>query len=721
MKYERVRTPEVIQMEAVECGVAALSIILRYYGRYVPLETLRVECGVTRDGSNAFNLIKTAQKYGLVGEGYKKRAEELKGMNNFPAILFWRYNHFLVLEGFDKDRVYLNDPAIGRRYISYDDFFQNYAGIVLFFKKGENFQPGGAPPTFFDRVRERFNRVYFSVGFAILTGLCLVLPIIFFAGFLMFFLDMFFSKNLFPWGWGFLGAVFAVSVFVCIAAWVRYHYLNRLNTKLSVMFSGEFFWHLLHLPMTFYAQRYAGEIAYRTMLNDSVVDALTGSFLFAIIDLVCIIFYAAVMFTYDTAIAASAIVMGLINLFVTVWVWRARTNEYARLQQESGKFVEASIAGLSYIESIKAKAIETDFFSKWSGYYARIVNSHQQIGKKDILLISVPVFFQFFSLAILLGIGGLHIRDGAMTVATLMALQLLFTSFLTPINRFIGFSHSYQGLKIDLDRLDDVLKAAPDPFYKSRKAVREFAGKARLEGSLELKNVSFGYAPLEPPLIKNFNLLMRPGTRIALVGPTGSGKSTIRKLASGLFHPRFGEILYDGVPFQEIPKELFCNSIATVDQEIFLFEGTIRENLTFWNNKIPDEMLIKAAHDACIHDEILRRGGYDSMLIEGGRNLSGGERQRLEIARALLYNPSLLILDEATSALDSTTEMHIAENVRQRGCSALIIAHRLSTIQDCDEILVLDQGEIVQRGTHQELKAVDGIYKDLVSVELLND
>jgi ATP-binding cassette subfamily C protein len=485
-----------------------------------------------------------------------------------------------------------------------------------------------------------------------------------------------------------------------------------LNQKLSIQFSSEFLQHLFKMPMNFYSQRFSGEIAYRMTLNDSVVETLTGPVTSAFLNLLLVVFFAIVMISYEPLIASIGIFLGICNLFVMRWVFQVRANAYAAMQQSRGKSVEESISGLQNIETLKSKGLESDFFLKWVGYYTRQLNAIQSIGRKDVFASAVPVLFQSITIAFLLSIGSFKIVSGALSISKLMVLQSLMMYFLQPINQFVQFGALIQNMKIDLDRLKDVLDNKVDPYLlkSSEKTV------SKLKGCLEFRNVSFKYAPLSSPVLENVSFILKPGQRIAFVGPSGSGKSTVTRLASGLYQPTEGEILYDGIPIHELSKESFTNSISVVNQEIFLFSGSIRDNLTFWNPSVPDDVLIKSAKDALIHDEISKRPkGYDSILLEEGRNLSGGERQRLEIARALIYNPSLIILDEATSALDSKLETIFSEKLRQRGCSALMVAHRLSTIRDCDEIIVLNKGVIAERGTHEELKSIGGIYSELIN------
>ena len=703
-------------MEAVECGAAALSIVLQYYGRYVPLEQLRIDCGVSRDGSNALNLLKAAEKYGLEGAGQKKTLEELQ-KSRFPLILFWEYKHFLVLEGFGKNRVYLNDPGLGRRHISIEEFKKSYAGICLSFEKTEDFKAGGKPASFFTQIWQSLKTVPSPVSFVILSGFFLLLPGFAMPAFLMAFINTFFSQNVIAWRWEFVAAVFITFLFSAFLNWTRKYFLNRLGIRLSLVMSSNYLWHLLKLPIHFYNQRYAGEIAYRQRLNDSVAKTLTNTLLSSAIDLFLIIFYALLMFLYDPAIAWVGLVAGICSFTVLWIVYQARVNTYARLQQNTAKMVSKGIGGLQQMETIKAMGSEADFFSNWAGTFTNAFNDGQEIGKKDVILNTLPSFFQLLAGAVLLGVGSVLIIEGTLSVGMLMAMQVLQSNFLQPISRFVGLNQMIQSMKIDMDRLSDVLKNPVDGAYNDLPPIQS---KPRLDGHLEFKDVTFGYAPLSPPSIENISFTIRPGERIALVGPTGSGKSTIAKLACRLLAPISGQIFLDGIPLPEIPRKLLYNSLATVDQDIFLFSGTIRENMTLWNTTLPDDVLITAAKDAQIHDEILlRKDNYDSLLTEGGKNMSGGQRQRLEIGRALLYNPPLLILDEAMSALDSKLEKEILDRITLRGCSVLMISHRLSTIQDCHMILVMDHGKIVQKGTHADLKGVPGIYQELIYSESL--
>lgn len=712
----RKKTPTVIQMEAVECGAACLAIILGYHGLYVPLAQLRLDCGVSRDGSNALNIIKAARSYGLNAEGYRKSIEELRTIRS-PCIILWRFNHFMVVEGFGKKKVYVNDPASGPRTLTYEEFEEGYKEIALTFTPSDSFQKGGKPLRLTPEIFERLTGVRHALFYLFLAGVCLLLPGLALPAFARIFVDRVLVTQSLSWAGLLLISILIVAVIGGTLIGLQNYFLNRLNSRLAIQFSSRFLWHILRLPISFYTQRFPGEIAYRTTLNNQVAQQMTGTLATTCIDLLLIIFYGVVMLQYDLAIGSIGFCAVLINIGVFFWIQRSRRDAYARLQQEQGKWIGGSLGALQQIETIKATGLESDIFARFAGYYTNNLNAQQEISKKDAVLATVPVLLQSLSMAAVLAIGSYRLLEGTLTFGMLIALQTLMISFLTPIARFVNFGQTMQNIRANIGRLNDVLKNPIDPLYDKRSRYPEGLD-GKLDGYLEFREVTFGYSRLAPPLIEKLSFRIKPGQRLALVGPSGCGKSTIAKLTAGLFEPWSGEILYDGKPLPEIPPDLFYHSFGHVDQEIALFSGTIRENLTLWNPAVTEEMIIHAAEDAAIHEEILLRdGGYENVLQERGKNLSGGQRQRLEIARALLYSPSLLVMDEATSALDSESEKAISDRIRRRGCSAVMIAHRLSTIQDCDEIIVLELGQVVQRGTHFQLKEQAGIYRQLIESE----
>ena len=714
----RVRTPTVLQMEAVECGAAALSIILSYYGRIVPLTELRRNCGVSRDGSKASNVLKAARLYGMEAKGFKKPLEALRELK-LPLIVFWNFNHFLVLEGFGKDTVYLNDPATGPRTVTPDEFDRAYTGVVLLLEPGENFEKGGKKKGILPALNARLSNSRDAILFCFLAGLILTIPRLAVPAFTQVFVDEILVQNRQDWIRPLLlGMLFAAGLRGGVAK-LRLTYLRRLMLKLSAAMSGSFIWHILRLPSSFYAQRFAGEISSRSQLNDKVADILAGRLATTIIDTVMIVFYALIMFVYDWVLTLVAIAFAVTNFLALRYLSRSRVDANIRLSQESGKVAGVAISGIQTIETVKASGLESDLFAKFAGYYAKSLNAQQELAVPTQMLNTIPVLLTALATTTILVVGGFRVIDGTLSIGMLVAYQTLTGEFLSPVNQLVNFGSTLQELEADLTRLDDVLENPVDPETERENNTANIAADIhsfRLQGNVELRSLVFGYSPLTEPLIQGLDLRIAPGQRVALVGGSGSGKSTVAKLVTGLYRPWSGEILLDGRPRQSIPRAVLATSLAMVEQEIFLFAGTVRENLTLWDDTVPEADLVNACQDAAIHELILEMpGGYDAQLNEGGMNLSGGQRQRLEIARALVRNPQVLVLDEATSALDAETELIIDRNLRRRGCSCIVVAHRLSTIRDCDEIIVLDRGRVVQRGTHDLLRQQPGIYTRLVN------
>lgn len=712
-----VKVPTVLQMESVECGAAALSIILGYFGKFVPLEKLRIACGVSRDGLKATNIIKAAKEFGLEAKGYAKSVEKLMQIQT-PAIIFWNFNHFLVLEGFTKNKVFLSDPAQGRYQVSHQEFDEAYTGVVLTFNPSATFEKGNEKRGLLASLGSRIANSKLSIGYIILVSLFLVIPGLVIPSFIQIFIDKYLINGYSGFVMPLLLIMGATLIINAVLVYLQQYYLLKLETKLALTTSSKFLWHVFHLPIAFFTQRYSGEIGNRVSLNDKVAKLLSGDLANAALNVIVVIFYAILMFSYDVPLTLIGILMAGLNVGVIKYVSRARKDGNRRLSNEMGKLLGITTSGISMIETLKASGRENDFFTNWIGYLAKVTNGQQELGWLSVRFNAIPPLLTSLTTTLILGIGALRIMDGQMTLGALVAFTYLMSNFISPVNQLISVGTLLNETESDMGRIDDVINYEVDEQFRADNQQAKNSDTAinqKLIGYFEMKDVTFGYNTTMPALVEGFNLKLKPGSRVALVGGSGSGKSTVAKIASGLYKPWKGEILFDGKPKDDIPRHIITDSLAVIDQEVLIFNGTIKENIAFWDTTISDKNIIQSARDAAIHDTIaVRKDAYDSMVMEGGSNFSGGQRQRLEIARALATNPSILIMDEATSALDPTAEKLVMDNIKKRGCTCLIVAHRLSTIMDCDEIIVMQYGKIVERGTHQELMKQNGVYAQLI-------
>ena len=713
----RINTPILLQMHATECGAACLGSILGYFGRWVSLTELREKCEVSRDGSSAASILRASRHYGLQCSGLSVRAEQLK-LLQLPFIVFWQFSHFVVVEGFDDDNFYLNDPSTGKRKLSAEEFNKGYSGIALRFERGEDFATGGERASLFEQLSTLLAGSWKVLTGAIACGLMLTLLALIVPVSLGVVVDSI-LENHGPWG-GLVAALLGGGILVYILSLLKHRFLQRLSVRISVIGYNRGLSRLLRLPVEFFDHRLVGDVTDRVSSIDRVAKNLTEQFLVLIIDMAMSAVLLVAMLAYDIVLTLIVLLLGLLHYVLARFVNTRRAVRSEAMRREQGLLIGVGMQMLSHADNLRMTGSDDRFFSRWSGQQARELHARQlcmELGRVDTAL---PGLIAALRSAAILGLGAVMVMAGELTLGTLVSLYVLAEMFLNPIGRFLEFAEKRQALETDLQRLEDISKTAPDPVFSRRSpesaSIPTFNGRLQLTGRLELKDVTFGFNRSRPPLIKDFNLVIRPGQRVAVVGPSGSGKSTLARLVSGIYRPWSGEILFDGHPRADIPEEVLRRSISMVDQDVLLFSASVRDNITLWNPAVPDEAVIAAARDAGIHEEILvRPQGYATLVEEGGVNFSGGQRQRLEIARALVGHPTVLILDEATSALDAATEEYVDDALRRRGVTCLIIAHRLSTVRDCDEIIVLDKGVEVQRGTHDELIAdTGGTYCKLV-------
>jgi len=710
----RVKTPMMLQMEALECGAAALGIVLAYHGKRVPLEKLRIDCGVSRNGSNAANMARAARNYGLEVVAYKKEPDQLKKLD-FPMIVFWNFNHFVVVEGYSKNVYYLNDPASGHRVVDSSTFDQSFTGVVMTFKPGPDFSAGGVKASLWPLIFSWLKDYKKLLSLLFFAGLLLVLPGLALPALTKVFVDQVLVSRMAYWMVPVITGMAITAVIRLVLLWVQKKYLLVFETGLSLKNTTRLLWRILNMPVSFHAQRSAGDLASRVGLNDQVAAMISGPLGNTLLNLIMLVFFALLMFLYSTKLAFAAIAISLFNILVLKKIYEKRVNSNQQLLLDAGKLSGLSASGLLMIETLKAGASENDFFQRWGSYQAKLLNNLQKTAILNQVLQAVPVLLNLLSTTVILGLGASAIMEGNLSIGSFVAFQSLMASFNQPITSLVNLGGMLQELQASINRLDDVYRYPVEENSNHFNELPEQQKTIKLTGEVELQEVTFGYGKLEPPIIKNFSLKLKPGSRVAVVGKTGCGKSTLANLVGGLYRPWSGKILFDGKERDQIPDETMNHSLSMVDQNLFLFEGSIRENIAFWDQTLSEKEIIEAAKIACIHDEIVTRpGSFGSRVSENGKNLSKGQQQRLEIARALAIKPSILILDEATSSLDARSEFTIDLNIRKTGCTCLIIAHRLSTIRDCDEIIVMDQGLIVQRGTHEQLIEEEGLYRKLV-------
>ncbi len=707
-----VKTPTIFQMEATECGAASLSMIFAYFGKNLSLEQMRIETGVSRDGCNAGNIMRAAKKFGFECHGYRKEPEALKKIET-PCIIHWNFNHFVVFEGFKGKYAYINDPAMGRRKLSYEELDDCFTGVVLTFKPTASFQKEKKKNTLGKFVKNRISGQYGVMFKLLFVGLLLVFP-----GLLLPVISQIFMDDVLMGGntsWFTMLMIFmgATILLQALLTFYRNKVLARFQKKMVLLSAREFLSKMFRLPISFFDQRYVGDLSGRVSNNASVSDFLAGDLAETVLNIIVVLFYLVLLILYSPILTLIALSTVVVNVIIVKITSDMISNSSVKLQQDSGKLAGAVCAGLSITSTLKASGAENEYISRILGFNAKTITTEQKLSKSQQIISAIPDAVKMLADVLILLVGGMFVINGKMTVGKLVAFTALFGSFSDPIENLVGFVKNIQTTKADINRVEDIMKYKEDEKFNTDIPKKDV--KTKLNGSVELQDISFGYSILKPPIVSDFSFKIDCGSSIAFVGSSGCGKSTVSKIVSGLYKPWSGALYFDNMPADSIPNEVISASISTVSQNITLFSGSIRDNLTMWNDNITESDMIQAAKDACIHDVISQKpGAYDYHLTEGASNMSGGQRQRLEIARALVTNPTILIMDEATSALDPVVEKQIMDNIKRRGCTCVIVAHRLSAIRDCDQIIVMASGKIAQRGTHEELAKVEGHYKRFI-------
>ncbi len=711
------KVPVVMQLEALECGAACLTMVLAYYKKWIPLEQVRSDCGVSRDGSNAKNVLMAARSYGLQAQGYRFEPEMLKEEGSFPCIIHWNFNHFVVCNGFRGNYVYINDPARGTVKVTMDEFDKAFTGICLMFEPGEEFKPGGKKKSVIGFAKKRLKGAGIAVAFVLLVMIITKLMELISPALSRVFMDRILTGYSPSWITPFFCFLIAFTLVQLVVVWAQAIYSLRINGKLAVVGNTTYMWKVLRLPIEFFSQRMAGDITMRQASNASIAATLIDTVTPIAINTFMMFFYLIVMIRYSVPLTMVGLVSIVVNIFMSNIISKKRINITRVQMRDQGKLAGATVSGIEMIETIKSSGAENGFFGKWSGYQASVNAQAVNFEKVNQLYGIIPAIVSSVTSYTVLMLGVYLTMKGQFTVGMIMAFQGFLDSFSGPATEIITAGQTIQEMRTQMERIEDVMEY-PDAVLNDEGGDDKDVQYDKLTGQVELKNVTFGYSRLGKPLIEDFSLSMKPGSRVAFVGSSGCGKSTLSKLISGLYDPWSGEILFDGKKRTDFDRSVFTGSLAVVDQDIILFEDTIANNIKLWDNSIEDFEMIMAARDAQIHEDIvLREGGYNYKVSEGGKDFSGGQRQRLEIARVLAQDPTIIILDEATSALDAKTEYEVVKSIKDRGITCIVVAHRLSTIRDCDEIIVLDNGKVVERGTHDELYKKGGYYTQLVSNE----
>ena len=708
-------TPLVMQLEALECGAASLTMVMAYYGKWVALEQVRVDCGVSRNGSNAKNILRAAQKYGFKTKGYAYNIAKLKEHGRFPAIIHWGGAHFVVLNGFRGNKAIINDPAKGLVKVDLKTFDTFFTGIYLEIEPDEGFTPGGKRKSILSFAKKRLKGAAALIAFFAITTIIFYLFSVTSPIMSQVFVDYLLGGNNPDWLLPFIFIFGGLGLLQVLVTAVQSLYQYKIQGKLDLLGSTTYMWRILRLPIEFFSQRMVGDLQGRQTENASIAETLVNVFAPLLFNAIMIVIYLALMISKSLILTIIGVTTILLNVFISQYISKVRVNISRVQTRDNAKLSSMTSKGIEMIETIKSNGAETSYFDTWSEVQDSAVKGRIKMARTNQFLGLLPAFVSTIANYSVMILGVYYTIQGEFTIGSILAFQGLLSAFMSPATTLISSGQTLQEMRTSMERVDDVLEYPLDANV-TREVEMEHISK--IKGNLILKDLTFGYSRLDKPVLSNFNLEIKQGQKIAIVGTTGSGKSTLSKLISGLYSPWSGEIIFNGKKMEEIDHEIFTSSIAVVDQDITLFEDTIMNNLKMWDESIEDYEVIMACNDAQIHKSIIsREGGYNAPVLEGGKNFSGGEKQRLEIARSLASDPSIIILDEATSALDAKTEYDVVKSIKERGITTIVIAHRLSTIRDADLIVVLEKGHIVEQGNHDELMKLKGSYYDLVTNE----
>ena len=708
-----VNTPLIMQLEALECGAASLTMVMAYYDKWVALEQVRVDCGVSRNGSNAKNILRAAQKYGFKTKGFAYTTEKLRQNGKFPGIIHWGGGHFVVINGFRGNKAIINDPAKGVLKVDLKTFDKIFTGIYLEIVPDEGFEPGGKRKSILSFAKKRLRGAAPLIAFFAITTIVFYIIGIINPILNQVFVDYLLGGNNPGWLLPFIFIFAGIGFLQIIATLVQTLYQYKIRGKLDLVGSTTYMWRILRMPIEFFSQRMVGDLQSRQSENASIAETLVNVFAPLLFNTIMLIFYLVVMISKSWILTLVGVVTVFLNAFVSFYISKLRVNISRVQSRDRARLSGLTTKGIEMIETIKSNGAEASYFSSWSEAQDNVINQRLKIAKTNTFIGLIPAFVSMIANYSILILGVYYTMQGHFTIGSILAFQGLLSSFMLPATTIINSGQTLQEMRTSMERVDDVLEYPLDPNVIREIPMEEIS---KIRGNLVLKNVTFGYSRLDNPVLVDFNLEIKQGQKVAIVGSTGSGKSTLSKLVSGLYSPWSGDIIFNGKKIEEIDHEIFTSSIAVVDQDITLYEDTISNNIKMWDESIEDYEVIMACNDAQIHKTIMARDGqYNAPVLEGGKNFSGGEKQRIEIARSLAADPSIIILDEATSALDAKTEHEVVKAIKKRGITTIVIAHRLSTIRDADLIVVLEKGHIVEKGNHDELMALKGSYYNLVS------